>query len=166
MAAERTTDLYRWGCSRPSTLSRFCFSGCLTVKGRAQFAVAATLSKRFMQTHTWGWPYFKALVAIQFAGDGWDVTLGHSLVTLATAAAAALALIDLSNTGPHCYSTATLWGFKWLKGLWATVCNNMCMFCIRWQCETHMYLYLTLIRQLLLLLGQHLHFCAVLPERE
>lgn len=61
-----------------------------------------------MQTHMLRWPYFKGLAAIQFAGDGGDVTLGHSLVTLAAAAAAALALIDLSNTGPHCYSTATL----------------------------------------------------------
>lgn len=56
--------------------------------------------------------------AIQVAGDGWDnITLGHSVVTgvreaLAATAAAALALIDLSSTGPHRYSTATLWGFK------------------------------------------------------
>lgn len=88
------------------------------MKGRAQFGAAATLSNGFMQTHTReGGPYFQGLVAIQFAGDGGDVTLGHSLVTLATAAAAALALVDLSNAGPHRYSAATLWGFKWLKGL-------------------------------------------------
>lgn len=170
MVAERTTDLYRWGCSRPSILSRFCLSGCLTVKGRAQFGVAATLSKAFMPTHTWGWPYFKGLVAIHFAGDGWDVTLGHSLVTLATAAAAALALIDLSHTGPHCYATATLWGFKRLKGLWAGVASTGMKkelnLCVLWQCETRTQLYLTFIRRLLPLLGQHPHFCAVLPERE
>lgn len=54
--------------------------------------------------------------AIQVAGDGRDnITLGDSVVTgvreaLATtaAAAAALALTDLSGTGPHCYSAATL----------------------------------------------------------
>lgn len=66
------------------------------------------------------WPYFEGQRAIQVAGDGWDnITLGHSVVTgvgeaLAAAAAAAadLALVDLSGAGPHRYSTATLWGFK------------------------------------------------------
>lgn len=79
-------------------------------------------------------PYFVGKGAIQVAGDGRDnITLGDSVVTgvrealattaaaaaaaaTATGAAAALALIDLSGTGPHRYSAATLWGFKWLTG--------------------------------------------------
>lgn len=98
------------------------FQGAWLWKGRAQFGAAAALSNGSMQTHTHthvkGGPYFQGLVAIQFAGDGGDVTLGHSLVTLAAAAAAAaLALVDLGNAGPHRYSAATLWRFKWLKGL-------------------------------------------------
>lgn len=69
-------------------------------------------------------PYFVGKGAIQVAGDGWDnITLGDRVVTgvrealAATAAStAALALTDLSGTGPHRYSAATLWGFKWLTG--------------------------------------------------
>lgn len=64
------------------------------------------------------WPYFEGQRAVQIAGDGRDnIALGHRVVTgvgeaLASAAAAVLALIYLSSTGPHRYSAATLWGFK------------------------------------------------------
>lgn len=62
------------------------------------------------------WPYFEGQSAIQVAGDGWDnIALGHSVVAgvgeALAAAGAALALINLSSTGPHRNSAATLWGF-------------------------------------------------------
>lgn len=72
--------------------------------------------KFYMNTHG-EWPYFEGQSAVQVARDGWyNVTLGYGVVTgvgeALAAAVLALALIDLSSTGPHSYSAATLWGFK------------------------------------------------------
>ncbi len=54
MGREKTTDLCRWGCSRLSILSRFCFSGCSTVKGRAQLGFCQGLvGDEIGCEHTW-----------------------------------------------------------------------------------------------------------------
>lgn len=59
------------------------------------------------------WLYLEGQSAIQVAGDGRDdIALGHCVVAgvgeALAGAAAALALIYLSSTGPHRYSAATL----------------------------------------------------------
>lgn len=73
---------------------------------------------------TWQQRYLVGEGAVQVAGDGGDdVALGHSVVAgvgealaARNATTAALALIGLSDAGPHRHGAAALWEIRGVKG--------------------------------------------------